>query len=87
LRDARTAKLLYEKAIARWAVERGARPIADGSAIREVTVGSDEWLESEVLSLLGEAVVLEPPELRRAVAARGKTLAKELGVERLRARA
>jgi predicted DNA-binding transcriptional regulator YafY len=87
LRDARTAKLLYDKAIARWAVERGARPLADGSALREVPVGSDEWLESEVLALRGEAVVLEPPELRRAVAGRAKALAKELGVERLRVRA
>lgn len=87
LRDARTAKLLYDKAIARWAVERGARPLADGSAIRELPVGSDEWLESEVLALRGEAVLLEPPELRQTVAARAKALAKELGVERLRARA
>ena len=85
LRDARTVKLLYDKAIARWAVERGARPLADGSAIREVPVGSDEWLESEVLALRGEAVILEPAELRKSVGARAKTLAKELGVERLRA--
>ncbi len=87
LRDARTAKLLYDKAIARWAVERGARPLADGTAIRELPVGSDEWLESEVLALRGEAVLLEPPELRQTVATRAKELAKELGVERLRARA
>jgi predicted DNA-binding transcriptional regulator YafY len=87
LRDARTAKLLHDKAIARWAIERGARPLADGSAVREIPVGSDEWLESEVLSLRGEAVLLEPDELRRSIAARAKTLAKELGVERMRARA
>jgi hypothetical protein len=31
--------------------------------------------------------LLEPDELRRAIATRAKTLAKELGVERLRARA
>jgi proteasome accessory factor BC len=87
LRDARTAKLLHDKAIARWAIERGARPLADGSAVREIPVGSDEWLESEVLSLRGEAVLLEPDELRRSIAARAKALAKELGVERMRARA
>jgi proteasome accessory factor BC len=86
LRDARTAKLLYDEEIARWAIERGGRPLADGSAIRDVPVGSDEWLESEVLSLRGEAVLLEPDELRAAVAARAKALAKELGVERMRAR-
>jgi proteasome accessory factor C len=87
LRDARTAKLLYDAEIARWAIERGARLLADGRAVREVSVGSDEWLESEVLSLRGEAVLLEPDELRRTIAARAKALAKELGVERLRVRA
>ncbi|TML54721.1 MAG: WYL domain-containing protein [Actinobacteria bacterium] len=85
LRDARTAKVLYDKAIARWAIERGARPLADGSAVRDLPVGSDEWLESEVLSLRGEAVLLEPNELRHSIAARAKALAKELGVERMRA--
>jgi proteasome accessory factor BC len=85
LRDARTVKLLYDKEIARYAVERGARPLADGTALREVPVGSDEWLEGEVLALRGQAVLLEPTELRKAVAARAKALAKELGVERLRA--
>jgi proteasome accessory factor C len=85
LRDARTAKLFYDEEIARWAVERGGRLLADGSAVRELPFSSDEWLESEVLSLRGEAVLLEPAELRRVVAARAKALAKELGVERLRA--
>jgi len=87
LRGARTARVLYGKAIARWAVERGARRLADGSALRELPVGSDEWLESEILALLGDAVVLEPAELRTRIAARAKALAKELGVERLRLRA
>jgi predicted DNA-binding transcriptional regulator YafY len=59
--------------------------LADGSAIRELPFSSDDWLESEVLSLRGEAVLLEPAALRRTVAARAKALAKELGVERLRA--
>jgi predicted DNA-binding transcriptional regulator YafY len=79
--------VLYDKAISRWAIERGARPLADGSAIRDIPYGDDEWLESEVLSLRGEAVLLEPDELRRTIAARAKALAKELGVERMRARA
>jgi proteasome accessory factor C len=87
LRDARTARLLYDEEIARWAIERGARPLADGTAVRDLPVGSDEWLESEVLSLRGEAVLLEPDELRRSIAGRAKTLAKELGVERMRVRA
>ena len=55
--------------------------------MRDLPVGSYEWLESEVLSLRGEAILLEPDELRRTIAARAKALAKELGVERMRVRA
>jgi proteasome accessory factor BC len=87
LRGARRARILYSPEIARFEIERGARKLADGSALREIPVGSDEWLESEILSKRGEAVVLEPDELRRRLAARARELAKELGVERLRARA
>jgi predicted DNA-binding transcriptional regulator YafY len=85
LRGARRARILYTPVIARYEVERGARKLADGSALREIPVGSDEWLESEILSKRGEAVVLEPDELRHRLAARARELAKELGVERLRA--
>jgi predicted DNA-binding transcriptional regulator YafY len=87
LRGARRARILYTSEIARYEVERGARRLADGSALREIPVGSDEWLESEILSKRGEAIVLEPEELRLRLAARARDLAKELGVERLRARA
>jgi proteasome accessory factor C len=86
LRDARRALVLYSPAIARYEVERGARRLTDKSALREIPVGSDEWLESEILSKRGEAFVLEPAELRTRIAERARTLAKELGVERLRAR-
>jgi proteasome accessory factor BC len=84
LRGARSARVLYTPEIARYEIERGARPLADGSALREVKVGSDEWLESEILSKRGEAVLLEPAELRSQVGARARQLAKELGVDRLR---
>jgi proteasome accessory factor BC len=87
LRDARTAKVLYSKAVARWARERGARPLKDGTALSEVPVGSPEWLESEIFSYRGEAVVLEPEDLRRRIAARAKELAQELGVSRMRLKA
>src|SRR5439155_916314 len=60
LRDARTAKVLYSKAVARWARERGARPLKDGKALSEVPVGSPEWLESEIFSSRGDAIVVEP---------------------------
>jgi proteasome accessory factor C len=86
LRDARTAKVLYTKQVARWALERGARPLADGAAISDVPVGSTEWLESEIFSYRGEAIVLEPEDLRKHIGARAKDLANELGVGRLRVR-
>jgi predicted DNA-binding transcriptional regulator YafY len=87
LRDARSARILYRAEAARFAVERGARRLSDGGALRELPVGSDEWLESEILALRGDAVLLEPAELRKRIAERARALAKELGVERLRVRA
>src|SRR5689334_18572532 len=89
LRDARTAKVLYAKGVAaRWAVERrGAALLKDGSALAEMPVGSQEWLVGEILSHRGDATLLEPEEMRDAMAARARELANELGVSRLRARA
>jgi len=86
MRGARSARVLYSKEIARYEIERGARRLADGSALREIPVGSDEWLVSDILSKRGEAIVLEPADLRSQIAARARQLAKELGVERLRVR-
>src|SRR6266566_4188920 len=87
LRGARSASVLYTPEIARYEIERGARKLVGGGALREIPVGSDEWLESEILSKRGEATVLEPAELRSRIAARARELAKELGVERLRVKA
>jgi proteasome accessory factor C len=88
LRDARSAKVLYLKGIpARWATERGATPLRDGTALAEMPVGSPEWLIGEILSHRGEAVLLEPEEMRATIAERARALANELGVSRLRARA
>jgi proteasome accessory factor C len=84
LGDARTAKVLYTKDVARWAVERGARPLKDGTALAEMPVGSAEWLVGEILSYRGAAIVLEPEDLRRQIAVRARELAPELGVARLR---
>jgi proteasome accessory factor BC len=86
LGDARTAKVLYTKAVARFALERGARPLRDGTALAEMPVGSPEWLVGEILSYRGEAVVLEPDDLRARIAERAHRLASELGVARLRVR-
>jgi predicted DNA-binding transcriptional regulator YafY len=84
LGEARTARVLYSKAVSRWAVERGARPLKDGTALTEMPVGSAEWLVGEILSYRGEAVVLEPADLRRRIGTRARELASELGVARLR---
>jgi len=86
LGDARTAKVLYTKPVARWAMERGARQLRDGTALAEMPVGSPEWLVGEILSYRGEAVVLEPEDLRKRIAGRARELASELGVARLRVR-
>src|SRR5438477_2113907 len=40
---ARNARILYSERVARWEVEKGARALASGKAIREARVGSD-WL-------------------------------------------
>jgi hypothetical protein len=50
-------------------------------------VGSPEWLIGEIFSQRGEAILLEPEEMRAAVEARARELAAELGVSRMRARA
>jgi proteasome accessory factor BC len=84
LSDARTARVWYSKAIARFKIERGATALRDGSAVQDVRYGSEEWLRSEILADRGEAVVLEPAELRPMIAKRARELANELGVSRLR---
>jgi proteasome accessory factor C len=84
LHGATSARIWYSPEVARWEVEKGARPLVDGAAIGERAVGSAEWLVGEVLSFRGEAVVLEPKELRARVARRARELEREL--KRARAR-
>ena len=78
LHHATSARIWYSPAVARWEIEKGARPLVDGAAIAEKAVGSPEWLVGEVVSYRGEAVVLEPPELRARVAHRARELGAEL---------
>ncbi len=85
--NARSARIWYSPQIAPWMIERGATPLVDGSAARELQVGSHEWLVAEVLSHRGEAVVLEPADLRRTVARRARELARVLVPARASARA
>jgi proteasome accessory factor C len=79
LRDPHVARVLYAKPIARWKVERGARPLRDGSAVADLPYASEEWLLTEILADRGEAIVLEPESLRKTIAARAKQLSRELG--------
>jgi proteasome accessory factor C len=85
LTDARLARVWFSKAVARYQVERGALPLKDGAAVAEMPVGSEDWLVREIFSWRGEAVVLEPADMRKRIAAHARELARELGVARLRA--
>jgi proteasome accessory factor BC len=82
--EPRLARLWHSPAIARWKIERGARPLTDQSALAELPFKTEEWLLSEVLADRGETVVLEPAALRQTVAMRAKELVGELGVSRAR---
>ncbi len=78
LHHATSARIWYSPAVARWEVEKGARPLVDGAAISERPVGSVDWLVGEVLSFRGDAIVLEPHELRASVALRARELERTL---------
>ncbi|HEY0417822.1 MAG TPA: WYL domain-containing protein [Gaiellaceae bacterium] len=85
LHSATSARIWYSPAVARWEIEKGARLLLDGAAIADRSVGSADWLVGEVVSYRGEAIVLEPPELRARVAHRARELASELRPSRARA--
>ena len=76
--DARTARILFAPAVARWETEKGARLLEDGSALAERPYGSEDWLIGEALSYRGQAVVVEPESLRARVAERARALEDEL---------
>jgi len=80
------ARIWYAKRIARWKSEEGARLLADGAALAEKAVGSEEWLVGEILADRGEGVLLEPVNLREQVARRAKSLMRELKVSRVAAK-
>jgi predicted DNA-binding transcriptional regulator YafY len=85
LHHATTARIWYSPAVARWEVEKGAHQLVDGSALSDKSVGSAEWLVGEVVSYRGEAIVLEPADLRTQVAVRARALALELRPARAKA--
>ena len=78
-KDFRTARVLYTPPeIVRWKLERGATPLADGTALEDLRVGSADWLVGEILSYRGGAEVLEPADLRETVGERARKLVGEL---------
>jgi proteasome accessory factor BC len=84
LSGARIATVWYSPALARFKVERGARELADGAAVADLPVGTPEWLVGEIFADLGEAIVLEPEDLRELVAGRARELVEQLASAALR---
>ncbi len=74
----RLARIWISAVAARWWMERGAVPLVDGAALGEIDFGTESYLVGEVLSHRGEAVIIEPADLRPRVAARARELAAEL---------
>ena len=73
---ARVVRIWYSPEVARFEVEKGARLLRDRAAVAELRVGSVDWLVGEILAYRGEAVVLEPEDVRAAVAERARQLAR-----------
>ena len=86
LTEPRLARLWHSPIVARWKIERGARGLTDKAALSELPFKTDEWLLSEVLADAGETVVLEPADMRAAVARRARELQAELGLSPRRKR-
>ena len=86
LRDPRLARVWYSQKVAPWKLERGARPLTDKSALADVAFKTEDWIVGEILQDGGEAVILEPAELRSSIAKRAGQLARELKVSRVRAK-
>jgi predicted DNA-binding transcriptional regulator YafY len=74
----------YAKSVARYRVERGAVRLTDGSALATLRVGTSDWLIGEILADRGEAVVLEPEDVRPAIAKRAAQLLRELRLSRVK---
>ena len=74
----------YAKSVARYRVERGAVRLTDGSALATLRVGTSDWLIGEILADRGEAVVLEPDDVRPAIAKRAAQLLRELRLSRVK---
>lgn len=87
-RGARVATILYAAGETAWRrLERGgAIALDDGTALAITPVGSTDWLVQEILDHRGDAIVVEPADLRVLVARRAAALVKELGLARVKAK-
>jgi proteasome accessory factor C len=84
LEDALSVRVRYAKPIARWKVERGAALLTDGAAVATLRAGTLDWLIGEILADRGDAVVLEPADVRPAIAKRARELLRELKLSRVK---
>jgi proteasome accessory factor C len=84
LEDTRQVRVRYAKPVARYRVERGAVRLTDGSALATLRVGTRDWLISEILADRGDAVVLEPADVRPAIAKRAAQLMRDLRLSRVK---
>jgi proteasome accessory factor C len=85
---AQSASVWCEPSLARWLTEehRSRERFVDGSALVEIPYASEEWLVKELLKYQGEAVLFEPPALRRTVAALAARVLERYGTGRARGR-
>jgi proteasome accessory factor C len=84
LEDTRQVRVRYAKPVARYRIERGAVRLTDGSALATLRVGNGDWLIGEILADRGDAVVLEPADVRPAIAKRAAQLLRELKLTRVK---
>jgi proteasome accessory factor BC len=85
LQDTRPVRVRYAKPVARYRVEKGAVRLTDGSALATLHAGRrGDWLVSEILADRGDAVVVEPEDVRLAIAKRAARLLRELRLTRVK---
>ncbi len=77
---AASARVLFAPTVAAREIERqpNASLLADGTALVDVSYGSERWVTTEVLKYGGDAVVVDPPHLRALVVDRARELADVL---------
>ncbi|MHB9053933.1 MAG: WYL domain-containing protein [Thermoleophilia bacterium] len=71
------ASVVFSPAVARWVHENHpeSQPLEGGSLLSEIPWFDEEWIVDEVLGYRGEAIVIEPEELRLRIADTADALA------------